>query len=69
MNFKILRAEEIERAVNLINHPPRKCLDYPIQNEVFCDSPDSDAIQTLIGVPDANLSQAELDELLLELDF
>ena len=61
MNFKILRAEEIERAVNLINHPPRKYLDYPIQNEVFCDSPDSDAIQTLIGVTDANLSQAELD--------
>jgi len=53
MNFKILRAEEIERAVNLINHPPRKYLDYPIQNEVFCDSPDSDAI------PDRGTSELE----------
>ena len=39
--------EEVERAVNLINNRPRKCLDYRTPNEVFCEGRlDSDAIQT-----------------------
>ena len=47
MNFKILRAEEIERAVNLVNNRPRKCLDYRTPNELFYEGKsDSDAIQT-----------------------
>ncbi|ARI79803.1 transposase [Microcystis aeruginosa FACHB-905 = DIANCHI905] len=44
--MKIVKPEEVERAVNLINNRPRKCLDYRTPNEVFyeCKS-DSDAIQ------------------------
>jgi len=34
-NLKILKPEEIERAVNLINNRPRKCLDYRTPNKVF----------------------------------
>ena len=34
-NFKIVKPEEVERAVNLINNRPRKCLDYRTPNEVF----------------------------------
>ncbi len=46
-NFKIVKPEEVERAVNLINNRPRKCLDYRTPNEVFYkDRSDSDAIQT-----------------------
>jgi IS30 family transposase len=46
-NFKILKPEEVERAVNLINNRPRKCLDYRTPNEVFYKGRlDSDAIQT-----------------------
>ena len=46
-NFKILKPEEVERAVNLINNRPRKCLDYRTPNEVFYKGrSDSDAIQT-----------------------
>ncbi|MDB9397750.1 IS30 family transposase, partial [Microcystis aeruginosa CS-573] len=45
--FKILKPEEVERAVNLINNRPRKCLDYQTPNEVFYKGrSDSDAIQT-----------------------
>ncbi|MCA2677843.1 MAG: IS30 family transposase, partial [Microcystis sp.] len=43
----IVKPEEVERAVNLINNRPRKCLDYRTPNEVFYkDRSDSDAIQT-----------------------
>ena len=46
-NFKIVKPEEVERAVNLINNRPRKCLDYRTPNEVFYKGrSDSDAIQT-----------------------
>jgi IS30 family transposase len=49
-NFKIVKPEEVERAVNLINNRPRKCLDYQTPNEVFYQArSDSDAIQTCIG--------------------
>ena len=34
-NFKIVKPEQVERAVNLINNRPRKCLDYQTPNEVF----------------------------------
>jgi acyl carrier protein len=50
-NFKILKPEEVERAVNLINNRPRKCLDYRTPNEVFYKGRlDSDATQTWIGL-------------------
>jgi IS30 family transposase len=46
-NFKIVKPEQVERAVNLINNRPRKCLDYRTPNEVFYEGrSDSDAIQT-----------------------
>ena len=35
MNWKILKLAEIERAVNLINNRPRKCLDYRTPNKIF----------------------------------
>ena len=43
----LAKFEEVERAVNLINNRPRKCLDYRTPNEVFYEGrSDSDAIQT-----------------------
>ena len=46
-NFKIVKPEEVEIAVNLINNRPRKCLDYRIPNEVFYKGrSDSDTVQT-----------------------
>ena len=43
----LAKFEEVERAVNLINNCPRKCLDYRNPNEVFYeDRSDSNAIQT-----------------------
>jgi len=46
-NWKIVKPEQLERAVNLINNRPRKCLDYQTPNEVFYEGrSDSDAIQT-----------------------
>ena len=49
-NLKIPKPEEVERAVNLINNRPRKCLDYRTPNEVFYKGRlDSDAIQVWIG--------------------
>ncbi len=43
----LAKFEEVERAVNLINNRPRKCLDYRTPNEVFYEArSDSDAIQT-----------------------
>ena len=43
----LAKFEEVERAVNLINNRPRKCLDYRTPNEVFYKGrSDSDAIQT-----------------------
>jgi transposase, IS30 family len=46
-NFKILKLEEVERAVNLINNRSRKCLDHRTPNEVLSENrSDSDAIQT-----------------------
>ena len=34
-NFKIVKPEEVEKAVNLINNRPRKSLDYQTPYEVF----------------------------------
>ena len=46
-NLKIVTPEQVERAVNLINNRPRKCLDYRTPNEVFYEGrSDSDVIQT-----------------------
>jgi IS30 family transposase len=46
-NFKIVKPEEVERAVNLINNRPRKCLDYRTPNELlYVSRSDSNAIQT-----------------------
>ncbi len=43
----LAKFEEVERAVNLINNRPRKCLDYRNPNEVFYeDRADSHVIQT-----------------------
>ena len=49
-NFKILKLEQVERAVNSINNRPRKCLNYRTPNQLFYEGKsDSDAIQTWIG--------------------
>ncbi len=46
-NFKIVKPEEVEKSVNLINNHPRKSLDYRTPNEVFYGGiSDSDAIYT-----------------------
>ena len=34
-NFKIVKAEDVQKAVELINNRPRKCLDYRTPFEVF----------------------------------
>ena len=34
-NFKIVKPEEVEKAVNLINNRPRKSLDYQTPDELF----------------------------------
>jgi transposase, IS30 family len=45
-NFKIVRPEALETAVDLINHRPRKSLDYRTPFEVFySQSSDPDALQ------------------------
>ncbi len=44
-NFKIVSPEEVEKAVELINNRPRKCLDYRTPFEVFYElTSDSDAL-------------------------
>jgi IS30 family transposase len=44
-NFKIVKPEEVQKAVELINHRPRKCLDYRTPFEVFYElSSDIDAL-------------------------
>jgi len=46
-NFYILQPEEVEKAVELLNHRPRKSLDYRTPHEVFYNiSSDGDALQT-----------------------
>ncbi|WP_287742698.1 IS30 family transposase [Microcystis sp. M169S2] len=35
-NIKMVKPEQVERAINLINNRPRKCLDYQTANEVSC---------------------------------
>lgn len=45
-NFKIVKPEELEKAVSLINNRPRKSLDYKTPFEVFyADKSDTDALQ------------------------
>lgn len=45
-NFRIVKPEELANAVNLINHRPRKSLDYQTPFEVFYrDMSDADALQ------------------------
>jgi len=34
-NFKIVKEEDFQKVVNLINHKPRKSLDYRTPHEVF----------------------------------
>ena len=64
-NLKILKPEQVERAVNLMNNRPRQCLDYRTPNEVFYKGgSDSDAIQALIS-----LSHQILDHLLRILEL
>jgi IS30 family transposase len=49
-NLKIVKPEQVERAVNLINNCPRKCLDYRTPFEVFYElSSDIDALHFWIG--------------------
>ena len=38
-NFKIVKPEALKKAVDLINHRPRKSLDYRTPYEVFCSHP------------------------------
>lgn len=38
-NFKIVKLEALKRVVDLINHRPRKSLDYRTPYEVFCSQP------------------------------
>jgi transposase, IS30 family len=38
-NFKIVKPEALKNVVNLINHRPRKSLDYRMPYEVFCSQP------------------------------
>lgn len=38
-NFKIVKAEALKHVVDLINHRPRKSLDYRTPYEVFCPQP------------------------------
>jgi transposase, IS30 family len=45
-NFKIVKPEELEKAVELINHRPRKSLDYRTPFEVFFSVPSEVALQT-----------------------
>lgn len=41
-----IKPEELEKAMILINHRPRKSLDYKTPFEVFCaDKSDADAVQ------------------------
>jgi IS30 family transposase len=45
-NFRLVKPEQLETAVNLINHRPRKSLDYRTPFEVFySDRSDTDALQ------------------------
>jgi IS30 family transposase len=45
-NFKITKPVELQRAVSLINHRPRKSFDYRTPYEVFYEQPsDSVALQ------------------------
>lgn len=45
-NFKIVKPEALAKAVTLINHRPRKSLDYKTPFEVFyADKSDTDALQ------------------------
>ena len=43
-NFKIVKEEDFQKAVNLINHRPRKSLDYRTPYEVFFASSDTVAL-------------------------
>jgi transposase, IS30 family len=50
-NFKIVEPEVLAKAVTLINHRPRKSLDYKTPSEVFyAKKSDNDALQIWIGL-------------------
>ena len=44
-NFKIVKEEEFQKIVNLINHRPRKSLDYRTPHEVFFGASEPVALQ------------------------
>ncbi|WP_218080470.1 IS30 family transposase [Anthocerotibacter panamensis] len=44
-NFKAIKKEKLVWAVNLINHRPRKCLDYKTPHEVFFEQSGAGALQ------------------------
>ena len=44
-NFKIVKEEDFQRVVNLINHRPRKSLDYRTPHEVFFGASEPVALQ------------------------
>ncbi|WP_449224142.1 IS30 family transposase [Anthocerotibacter panamensis] len=44
-NFKTVKPEKLQKVVNLINHRPRKCLDYRTPHEVFFEQSSAVALQ------------------------
>ena len=44
-NFKIVKEEDFQKVVNLINHRPRKSLDYRTPHEVFFGASEPVALQ------------------------
>ncbi|WP_396033388.1 transposase, partial [Candidatus Cyanaurora vandensis] len=44
-NFKIVKPEKLKKVVDLINHRPRKCLDYKTPHEIFFKQLDAVALQ------------------------
>lgn len=45
-NFKIVKQAEVERVTELINHRPRKSLDYPTSCKVFFNQSGTSPLQT-----------------------
>jgi len=44
-NFKIVKEDDFQKVVNLINHRPRKSLDYRTPREVFFGASEPVALQ------------------------
>lgn len=44
-NFKTVKSESLQKAVDLINHRPRKCLDYKTPHEVYFEQSGAVALQ------------------------